>query len=476
MSFQLPYATSFALKSALIYPVGSDKAIDITNMVLRFDYFEDINYPTVSGKLNLLDSGANLIASLPIQGFEKIKIELRTYDEKEYVYEFRVYKVQNRFSGDRFQTYTLGLISLEAMLNEGVRVANTLKGKPDKIVKNLLKNNLKTTKNINVDPCLYNIIFNPGKKSPFSIIETMRMKSVPNFSYISAESKSKLPSENSNSEVNVVSSTSLTNNGEYLKVSGTAGYFFYENKDGFNFKSIDSLCSVSGFNGASPVAKYTQENVNVGGLPNRKIIDIDFTEEIDIMTKLRMGAFSSLICFYNYSTGLYEEYTYSLADSYKNMAHMGTQKGLPYGQKELSKYPTRIMSALLDDETWFNGTQIASIEKQHNESGTGTSFPDFQKHYIAQSISRMNSLNNQRLTIKVTGNPDLKIGDKIEIQIPNQIPTENRKQNPYDEEHSGMYLISQLNHAFDPKDRKMNTFLTLIRDSYGKTGVASKTK
>jgi len=474
MSFQLPYASSFSLKSALIYQVNSDKAIDITNMVMRFDYFENINYPSVSAKLNLLDNGANLIASLPIQGFEKVKIELRTYDEKDYEYEFRVYKIQNRFSGDRFQIYTLGLISLEAMLNEGVRVANTLKGKPDKLVKDLLKNNLKTNKKINVDPCLYNVIFNPGKKSPFSIIESLRIKSVPNFSYTSAKTKSKFPSKKSNSEVNVVSSTSLTNNGEYSKISGTAGYFFYENKDGFNFRSIDSLCSVSGFHGDSPVAKYKQENVNVGGLPNRKIIDIDFVEEIDIMTKLRMGAFSSLICFYNYSTGLYEEYTYSLADSYENMAHMGSQNKLPYGQKELSKYPTRIMSVLLDDETWFNGTEIASIEKQHNESGKGTGFPDFQKYYISQSISRMNSLNNQKLKITVTGNPDLKVGDKIEIEIPNQIPTENRKQNPYDEEHSGMYLISELNHAFDPKDRKMNTFLTLIRDSYGKRDVASK--
>jgi hypothetical protein len=239
MTQQLPYASSFILKAATIYQVGTDKAIDITNMVIRFDYFENINYPTISGTLGLVDNGSNLIASLPIQGFEKIKLELKTGEDKEYTYEFRVYKVQNRFAGDRFQTYTLGLISLEAMLNEGVRVAKTLKGKPDKIVKELLETNLKTSKPVNVDPCLYNIIFNPGKKSPFSIIESIKMKSVPQGSSTKSSGKSSLPGKTGGSETSVVSSTSATNKGDYSKVSGTAGYFFFENKDGFYFKSID---------------------------------------------------------------------------------------------------------------------------------------------------------------------------------------------------------------------------------------------
>lgn len=476
MTQQLPYASSFILKAATIYQVGSDKGIDITNMVIRFDYFENINYPSISGTLGLVDNGVNLIASLPIQGFEKIKLELKTSEDKEYSYEFRVYKVQNRFAGDRFQTYTLGLISLEAMLNEGVRVAKTLRGKPDNIVKELLETNLKTSKPVNIDPCLYNIVFNPGKKSPFSIIESIKMKSVPQGIGTQSFSKSSMPPKDSNTETNVVSSTAATSKGDYSKISGTAGYLFFENRDGFNFKSIDSLCSIDKFDGTKPVAKYIQENIDVGGLANRKIIDIDFVEEIDMMSKLRMGAFSSLVCYYNFSTGSYEEYVYSLADSYQNMGHMGTQKGLPYGQAELSKYPTRIMSVLLDHETWFNDSTIASPEEIDGAKGNTTSFPDFYKSYISQSISRLNTIQNQKVTITITGNPDLKVGDKIEIEIPNQIPTSQRREQRYDDEHSGVYLIAELNHAFDTKKRRMNTYLTLIRDSYGRKNSASKVK
>jgi len=475
MSKKFPYASSFILKKALIYNVKGDKSFDITDLVVRFDYYEDITLPTVSAKLTLVDSGANLIASLPIQGFEKIELTIEAADEETYEYTMRVYKIDNRFSGDRFQTYSLGLISLEALLNEGIRVAKTLKGKPDEIVNDLLKNYLKTDKKITVDASVYNIIFNPGKKSPFSIIDSIKLKSVPSGGNIEPKTSSNNNKfTTSGSKTDVSSSVAPVENANYSRTKGTSGYLFFENRNGYVFKSIDALCSPNKFNGTPAVAIYTQENNDIGGSPSRKILDIDFVEEIDILSKLRLGAFSSLICFYNFSTGRYEEYVYSLADSYESMGHSGSQKGLPYGQKELSKYPTRIMSVLLDHETWFDGTEIASPEELDGGDNSGNNFPDFQKHYVSQSISRVNSLVNQKVKIKVTGNPALVVGDKIEIKIPNQIPSENRTEEQYDPEHSGIYLISEINHVFLPKERLTTTHLTLIRDSYGRPDLSSK--
>jgi hypothetical protein len=475
MSDKLPYASSCILKSAKISSVKGDKTLDITDLVYRFDYFENISMPTVSAKLTLVDAGANLIASLPIQGFEEVELSLEASDEETYNYKMRVYKIDSRFSGDRFQTYSLGLISEEALLNEGVRVAKTLKDKPDKIVKDLLQKYLKTQKQIIADPAVYNIVFNPGKKSPFGIIDSIKLKSVPTGGNVDPKtSKNKNKFDTGGNKTDVTSSVPPVSNADYTKTKGTSGYMFFENRNGYVFKSIDSLCSTNKYNASAPVAVYTQENNDIGGPPTRKILDIDFVEEIDIMTKLRLGAFSSLICFYNYSTGKYEEHVYSLADSYDIMGHSGSQKGLPYGQKELSKYPTRIMSALLDHETWYNGTDIASPEKEDGATGSTTNFPDFQKYYMSQSIARVNSLINQTVKITVTGNPKLMAGDKIEIKIPNQIPSANRIGEPYDTEHSGVYLISEVNHAFIPKKKLSTTYLTLIRDSYGSPTSSSK--
>jgi hypothetical protein len=463
-----PYASSFQIKSVIIYRVKSNESYDITDLVQRFDYFESITSPVVSGTLVMVDSGANLISSLPIQGTERIQVTLIGPDNQQYDYDMRVYKIGSRFGAERFQTYTLGLISSEGLLNEGIRVTKTLKGRPNTIVQSLLKDYLKTDKNLQQETTKFNIIFNAGKKSPFAIINSIQSKAVANTSTSKVtenkESKSKTSSNQSVSALKPVDSS------DYGSVDGSAGYFFFENKDGYVFKSIDTLCA-----GVNSAGTYFQEPIDVNSPPDKKILSIDFMNEIDVLSKLRTGAFSSVICYYNFSTGAYEEYVYSLDKSYQSMKHLGSQKGLPYGQKELSKYPTRAMSMILDHETWYDGEDVASPEEKDGGNGA-TQFPDYQKFYMAQSISRLNSLTNQKVQIKLNGAPAIKVGDVIDIMIPNQVTQQQKIVEKYDPEHSGTYLISEVNHVFNPKERRCYTFLTLIRDSYGMKDYASKTQ
>jgi hypothetical protein len=463
-----PYASSFQIKSVVIYRVKSNESYDITDLVQRFDYFESITSPVVSGTLVMVDSGANLISSLPIQGTERIQVSLIGPDNQQYDYDMRVFKIGSRFGAERFQTYTLGLISTEGLLNEGIRVTKTLKGRPNTIVKTLLKDYLKTDKDLEEETTKFNIIFNPGKKTPFSIINSIQSKAVANSSTSKVvENKESKTTTSSNQSV---SALKPVDSSDYGSVDGSAGYFFFENKDGYVFKSIDTLCA-----GVNSAGTYFQEPIDVNSPPDKKILSIDFLNEIDILGKLRTGAFSSVICYYNYSTGAYEEYVYSLDKSYQSMKHLGSQKGLPYGQKELSKYPTRVMSMVLDHETWYDGEDAASPEKRDGENGA-TQFPDYQKFYMAQSISRLNSLTNQKVQIKLNGAPAIKVGDVIDIMIPNQVTQEQKIVEKYDPEHSGTYLISEVNHVYDTKKRRCYTFLTLIRDSYGMKDYASKTQ
>jgi hypothetical protein len=466
-----PYASSFQIKSVVIYRVKSDESYDITDLVQRFDYFESITSPVISGTLVMVDSGANLISSLPIQGTEKVIVQLIAPNNVEHTYEMHVYKIGSRFGAERFQTYTLGLISKEGLLNEGIRVTKTLKGKPNSIVKTLLSDYLKTNKKFIEENTKFNIIFNPGKRNPFAIINSIQSKSVANSSNAEITENAKPAKEKTKPKTNLsVSALKSTDSSEYNSVTGSAGYFFFENKDGYVFKSIDTLC-----NGKNSAGTYFQEPIDVNSPPDKKILSIDFMNEIDVLTKLRTGAFSSIICYYNYSTGAYEEYVYSLDKAYDSMSHLGSQKGLPHGQKELSKYPTRVMSMILDHETWFDGEEAASPEKRDGENSTAQ-FPDYQKFYMAQSISRLNSLTNQKVKIKINGSPSIKVGDTIDIMIPNQVTQEQKIVEKYDPEHSGTYLISEVNHVFEPKKRRCYSFLTLIRDSYGMKDYASKTQ
>ena len=193
-------------------------------------------------------------------------------------------------------------------------------------------------------------------------------------------------------------------------------------------------------------------------------MEVQFKNEIDLLKKLRQGAYSSLCCFYNINTGKYEEYVYKLSDMWDNMAHLGAQKKLPQGQVTLSQYPTRILSTVVNHENWYNGTDIASNE----DSEKPGDFTDYQKQYLLQSIARAGILFNQQLTISVTGNLDLRVGNKIEVKIPNQIPNaEKGEAGSFDPEHSGIYLIRKITNIFDNRTKECDTVLELIRDSIG---------
>ena len=146
------------------------------------------------------------------------------------------------------------------------------------------------------------------------------------------------------------------------------------------------------------------------------------------------------------------------------MAHLGSQTKLPKGQRELSEYPTRVMSTILDNEVFNQDPKIASVD----DGGDGSHrYQDLQLHYLSQGLARAGLLFNQQLTISLTGHLELCAGDKIEIKIPDQ-SAEVAKETAYDPEHSGTYLIKQVNHQFNMGDsRTVYTVLDLVRDSQG---------
>ena len=441
---EFPYASSLKIDEAIITGLDGTE-VSIIGLIKSFQYFEDIDMPSISMNLDIVDNAANIISSLPIQGCENVKIVFGGADEELLTLNLKVAKIYNRFSADRYQEYSLGLVSNELLVNESLRLGERLAGKSEGIVSQLMEK-LGSAKRLISDPSMFKVTFLPGKKTPFSIISSMKERTVP--------------------ESAKTSSGGSSTTSDLLILKGSAGYYFYENYDGYHFRSIDSLNSVKT---NPPVDTFFQENdqINPQNAP-RKILDIDFQQEIDILSKLRMGTYSNVICFYNYSTGAYEEYTYNLGDRFDDMEHLGSQSGLAKGQATLAENPSRIMSVLMDHETWFDGVEVASPEDKDGGKKNTTEFPDWQKYVVAQSIARKQSQNNQQVFIQIPFRTDLRVGQTVQIMIPNNIPSSEREENDvFDKEHSGAYLIAKLQHSADAFNAKANTYLTLVRDSYG---------
>lgn len=470
---QFQSTVDFTLKSVNIYPVGSDKKISITNLVNTFNYVESILAPCVVGNLQVVDS-AGFLQQLPIQGTEIVEISVVTSASQEPVdYRFRVWKVANRYVQNQQQAYTLGLISEEALNNEAIKITKSVAGKPDEISKNLISTTLQSSKTLFTEPALREVKMMAVRRRPFDIITYVARKAISSKAGGASTNKTKnnKPSAEGNEE-------------NAKKSTGSAGFLFWENRRGFNFFSVDSMC-------ADEKSSLRSENYTVGtwgpyveklvnqedGADNRfTIASARFTTELDLMQSLRLGKFSSRIIFFNYSTGEYSEYIYKIGDSYDKMSHLGAQDGLKEvsaSNINLSTNPTRVISTLIDHETWHNEPGPASHEEQdQNNAGesTASSYADFDKDFLVQAFARYQTLRNQSCSIIIPGNPDICAGDKIDIRLKNKVPNEQTKTEPWDTESSGVYLIEEVTHSYDRTAGKNGEFFTtlrLMRDSYG---------
>ena len=60
--------------------------------------------------------------------------------------------------------------------------------------------------------------------------------------------------------------------------------------------------------------------------------------------------------------------------------------------------------------------------------------------------------------------------DLVELRLSNKMPTEVTKDEPFDKESSGLYLVEEVTHEYKKHENANGRFITtlrLMRDSYG---------
>ena len=442
-------AAAFVYKSVRISMLqgkyAGKKPLEIGELVFGFTYYEDITKPFISANLNINDSGSNLIGSGsgPITGGELVEIDVEGPDNKDYSYTFKVYRVGDRINSGKIQNYNLGLISAEALDDPQTRIKKTLSGRPDEIVRQVLnEEGLNTAKQYIAYPCDNYKTIIPKNLTPFAICAKLQDQSIPTGAGGKGDGEG-----------------AETVDGKYSE--GTAGFFFFENFNGYNFRSIDSLMDLKGkmgLNNAGQDSTVKTFQDSAGLELDTTLLDVHFTSEINLMQGLRTGAYALRCQYYNFSTGDYDESTYSAAKSWSKLAHLGSQDGLTPGQQSLAKRPTRIVSAILDDESYYSGQDAAAND---------LAFKDRTPETLPQAISRNYLLNTQGLRVVVPGNLQLVVGNVVRVNLQNMSTQSDREIESVDQEHSGFYLVTALSRSYSTIDKRVTTMLSLKRDSYG---------
>ena len=269
--------TDFRLKSVRIFPQGKDKPIEIKQLVAAVNYVEDITSPFISATMEVVDSGG-LLQGMPIQGGEKVLIQVDTSIRDEaFEYSFVIWKIGNRYARQKQQAYTVGLISEEALVNEGIRVLTRQEGNPEQIVEKLVQKSLNSSKTFFSEPSKFQVKFLPNRRRPFDIISSLAIKAV--------STKGTYQSTNN----------SNTSNDESIEeIRGSSGFFFWESRRGYNFFSVDALCDEKGGTFAAPKLEaeswgpYVEKvgNQDDGADDRFTIYESIFDSEIDLMLSL----------------------------------------------------------------------------------------------------------------------------------------------------------------------------------------------
>ena len=422
-------------KSGIIYPndytlinltlLTTVSTFDVKNIMVELSYNEDIFSSAASGYLMLVDS-TGYIEKLHMNGNEYLRMTFGKADDETNIIDklFRVFKVAKRTPENEgnTETYSLYFCSEELVLSEQYKISKSYKGKDiTSNVKNILQEFLKV----------------PDKKlAGFEQTIGVYDFIVPNLKPFDA-----------------ISWLST-----YARPSSTkfgSDMLFYEDKFGYNFRSIQSLLGQKIYNSYS----FNPKNVDSSVQTITQKVYIALTYEIldsyDTLNAINSGVFANqlisvdpLLRRYKTSNFDYAKYSnnaktlnpYAITNNLKNRFNHG-----------LNQTPQAVMKLTFSN---FNQTD-SSYVKSHG----GVAHDIFAETYIPYRTAQLPLLNYTRIKISVPGDPGLTIGRVITFNLLSKDPN---KKEP-DDFYSGNYLITAVRHMMTVHEYR--TVLELAKDS-----------
>lgn len=423
------------------------KTVDIRLGVISFNYYEDVFSPTITAKLVVVDGGnvvvpedskdgkkESLYSGLPLRGGERIGIRIQPFgqpvqgtnnpplDFNSGTTFFYVSKISSVMKEGQREVIVLDLISRESITNEISRVHEkfprqfSIKDSVEKIVTEKLSSKL-----VDFDDTKNQYGFMGNMKKPYNILVWLASKAVDD--------------------------------------NGEAGYFFYQTKSGFKFKSVSKLIS-KGKESPKAVYKFVEAPSSPLSYTDDHILSYTITLNHDLISKLKRGMYSSFFTEFDPSVGAFSSPSkgiFNLQDESNKITKLGESVEIPQilGAEVLTNLPTRIISMVSDVGTMESKAYVPESDSpapERNANGF-----DNQR----QSIMRYNLLFMQTLDMQVPVNTSLEAGDVIKCMFPKT--SSDSKDN--DPDLSGLYMIKELCHHFTAE--QSITSMKLVRDTHG---------
>ena len=439
----IQYATEYQLDSISLITSLQNGVINMLPFMVELNLFEDIYSSTISGELVVSDA-LGLISNFRLNGTEFLQVTLRksTGDNHPIQKNYRIYKISTRTTNESnaYEIYTINFCSEEFLLAEQYRVSKSFKGTEiSNIIKTILTQYVKVgigsgTKLINVEDTLgtYDFIL-PNKK----LFET----------------------------INWLATYALPKNGL------GADMLFFENRDGYYFRSLQTLYS------QNPYQTYKFDPKNISNELNQQVSNVFNFEVLDFFDTLGgivNGTFANRAITINPLTRTYK------VDNDFNYASYFNQAKTLNDHPAVNNYQNRFGKTLYDKPP--AGLEVGTLRMvTENTEMKKNSYisknPDAVandiniRKYVPNRVAQIALANYTRIKITVAGDASLTVGKTINFTTYEMNGTLERKLDPT---YSGKYLITAVRHIV--KNNSYITVLEMAKDSVAVSYVAHNTQ
>ncbi|MAH72835.1 MAG: hypothetical protein CMK29_01905 [Porticoccaceae bacterium] len=459
----LQYAGEFRISEIAIFNVYGNVA-GIATASAELSIYEDIEQNFITGNLTFVDT-EDLVNKLPILGQEYLEFKVRTplkstYGEGEYDFtntRMAVYKCTKERLNSNTQQVSLDFISTEAIKDSNTKISRAFDGPYDDAVAKTFKNTwgLNSKKKFYVQPTQGNFKFVAPNTRPTDLMNMIASRAVP-------------------------------------KTSIAPGYFFYENGQGFHFRSIDSFFFMAKSEGLAPhpeMFEYFADSETARGLNNprdnpmsqmRTVKSFKVLPQNDLITGQRTGTYASKLITHDQYNKTFKEHEYNYIDDYIRTPHLEKDDAMT----DQAEYRGFIPQAHYD----FNDTETTNTRSQGSaykylsdysdarimvQSNTANIHNSNMKEgykvseYVQRRKNILGTMNALQCELETHGNTHLNIGHIIRINVPRAGRNKfGIKSADHDKYLTGRWLITAIRHSFNIADQIHTMALTCIKETY----------
>jgi hypothetical protein len=413
----------------LNFLTASGQRFELKKIMLEMSYYEDIYSFAVSGYITVSDA-QGLVEMLQLTGNEFIEVNFgktkNGANSTDRLY--RVYKVGDRKPSGNMnsEVYTLYFCSEELILSEQTKISKSYTGtKISDIISNILVDKLKVDvkqKIVTIEETTGVYDFIVPRLKPFEAISWLSTYARPN-------------------------------------KAGSIGadMLFFETKNGFNYRSLQSMFKDDIYS----TYKYQVKNIEKENQSFQEktitVLDYEFVKVYDMMEQINSGAFANRLISIDTTTKTANTTDFNYT-KYKKQAQ--TLNGNAPSNQLLNRLGKT-------EQTSYEGSfKIMTGNAQHQNSAYIKQVPGaFAKNiavetYVPNRTAQISLANYNVLKLKIPGDTGITAGRTINFNLLSLKPVEKKELDKY---YSGKYLVTAVRHIIQPT--VFQTILEVAKDS-----------